>query len=121
VPAVAVNVAVVAPARTVTEAGTVRLALLLESETDVLEATADVIVTVQLEVPPEFNVVGAQPTLLRAGGVTTEMLPPVPLAETLLPLGAAADTFVTAMFTVPEAVADRVALTTATTPLAIAV
>jgi hypothetical protein len=51
VPAVAVNVFVVAPDATVTEAGTARSPLLLDSETATPPAGADDNVTVQVDTP----------------------------------------------------------------------
>jgi hypothetical protein len=48
------------------------------------------------------------------------MIPPVPLAETLLPSGEAATTPVTAIGTTPEAPLASVTLTTATVPFAMA-
>ncbi len=63
VPAVAVNVFVVAPAATVTEAGTVRRALLLDSETVTPPAgAADDSVTVQVDTPLLGRLVCVQPS-----------------------------------------------------------
>lgn len=124
VPAVAVKVAVVAPEATVTEAGTLTAALLLESDTTAPPVgAACVIVTVQVDVLPELTVAGLQPTLLRlvVEPPLTAILPPVPVAEMAAPLAAPAETLVTPMFTVPDAVPDRVTFTTATTPFAIVV
>lgn len=65
---VAVNCAVVAPELTVTLAGTVILALLLDNETvDPPEGAAAVNVTVQVEVPGAFTVPREQ---LRLDGCT---------------------------------------------------
>ena len=72
VPAVAVNVAVVLEDPTVTEAGTVSVAELLDSVT-VAPPVFD-IVTVQVEVAPEARVVGVQARLLRAAGAVSEMV-----------------------------------------------
>jgi hypothetical protein len=123
-PTVAVKVAVVAPEATVTEAGTLTAALLLESDTTAppLGAACD-IVTVHVDVLPELTVAGLQPTLLRlvVEPPLTAILPPVPVAEMPVPLAAPAETLVTPMFTVPDAVPERVTLTTATTPFPIAV
>ena len=71
VPAVAVNVFVVAPAGTVMEAGTVNMALLLDKLTlaPPVRAAPDN-VTVQVDVPPLPRLVGAQASELTvAGGV----------------------------------------------------
>lgn len=122
-PTVAVKLAVVAPEATVTDAGRLTAALLLESDTTAPPlGAACVIVTVHVDVLPELTVAGLQPTLLRlvVEPPLTAMLPPVPLAESPVPLAAPADTLVTPMFTVPDAVPDRVTFTTATTPFAIA-
>ena len=56
----AVNEALLCPAVTATLAGTVMLALLLESVTVAPEGTAAVNVTVQLDVPGAFTVAGEQ-------------------------------------------------------------
>ena len=65
VPEVAVNVAVVAPAATVTDAGTVTKALLLDSETAAPDAGAACDkVTVQLEVAPLPRIAGTHRTEL---------------------------------------------------------
>jgi hypothetical protein len=56
----AVNEALFWPAATATLAGTVMLALLLESVTVAPEGTAAVSVTVQLDVPGAFTVAGEQ-------------------------------------------------------------
>jgi hypothetical protein len=72
VPAVAVNVLVVAPAATVTEAGTVRSPLLLDSETAAppTGAAADM-VTVQVDVPPLPKLVSVQPSELSTTGAVS--------------------------------------------------
>jgi hypothetical protein len=59
----ATNEALLCPAITATLAGTVILALLLESATVAPDGTAAVNVTVQLEVPGAFTVDGEQPKL----------------------------------------------------------
>src|SRR5438552_3064017 len=66
VPAVAAKVTDERPLGTVTEAGTVRLALLLDNATVVLPAAAFVNTAVQVDRPPEFKVEGAQVNELRA-------------------------------------------------------
>ena len=116
---VAVNVAVVAPDATVTDAGTVTAPLLLDKETAApLPEAGCVRVTVQEDVLPELTAVGLQETLLKFVGMITLMLPPVPLAGIPAPFAPAALTLVTAIFTVPDALAESVAVTTATAPLA---
>src|SRR5690348_5728743 len=118
---VAVKAALVAPAVTVTEAGTLTAPLLLDRDTAAPPAgAACVSVTVHEDVPGALTVVGLHESLLRLVGPLTVMLPPVPVAETLAPFGATADTFVTAILTVPDAPPESVALTTATVPLAMA-
>jgi hypothetical protein len=82
VPAVAVKFAVVAPAATVTDAGTVSVPLLDESATDAPPVNAaDVNVTVQVKVPPDTTELGehVRPETTGAGGVTvTEAVFEVP-------------------------------------------
>ena len=81
VPAVAVKFAMVAPALTVTDAGTVRAALLEESPTEAPPArAADVSVTVQEEVAPDTAELGEQdkPETAGAGGVTVTVAVAVP-------------------------------------------
>jgi hypothetical protein len=66
---VAVKPAVVDPAETVTEAGTVTTALLLDNDTEAPPAGAgSVSVAVQEEVPGAFTAVGLQEMLVRLGG-----------------------------------------------------
>ena len=116
----AVKVAVVAPARTVTDAGTVAAPLLLDKDTVAPPPDAACVrVTVHEEVLPELTVVGLQDKLLRLVGPITETTPPVPVEEMLVPFAAVAETFVTAIFTLPAAPLESVAFTTATTPFAI--
>jgi hypothetical protein len=59
-PTVAVSETLLCPAPTATLAGTVMLALLLESVTVAPDGTAAVSVTVQLDVPGAFTVPGEQ-------------------------------------------------------------
>ena len=73
VPAVAVKFAVVAPAVTVTDAGTVRAALFEESPTDAPPVSAaELSVTVQEVVPLEATELGEhdRPETTGVGGVT---------------------------------------------------
>ncbi len=83
IPAVAVKLAVVAPAVTDTEAGTVSAALFEDNPTEAPPASAaEVSVTVQVEVAPEATGLGAHetPDTAGAGGVTvTEAVVEVPL------------------------------------------
>jgi len=66
---VAVKPAVVEPAETVTEAGTVTAALLLDNDTEAPPAGApSVSVAVQEEVPGAFTAAGLQEMLVRLGG-----------------------------------------------------
>ena len=118
---VTVNVAVVAPGATVTEAGTLTGALFLERDMSApAPEAACVMVTVHVDVLPEFTLAGLHDTLLRLAARITEMLPAVPVSETPVPSGAAAETFVTATFSVPVAPLARVTLTIATVPFAMA-
>jgi hypothetical protein len=70
-----VNVAVVAPARTVTLAGTVATAVLEEDSVTGVPATGamPVKVTVAVEVAPPMTVAGASATLEAAGCVTVRV------------------------------------------------
>ena len=70
VPAVAVKVAVVAAAATVTEAGTVRAALLLDKVTAVAADAVLLRVTVQVLEAPEPRLVGLQATEESTVGAT---------------------------------------------------
>ena len=80
--AVALNVAVVVPAPTVTDAGTVSAALLLASVTLAPPAgAAELKMTVQPEAAPPLRLTGLQVTDEMVG---TMMLPPVP--ETVSPV-----------------------------------
>ncbi len=72
-PAWAANAAVVAPERTVTDAGTVRAALLEDRFTAVPPTgAAEEMVTVQVELAPETTLVGehCRPVIVGSGGVT---------------------------------------------------
>lgn len=91
VPAVAVNVAFVAPAGTVTDAGTVISPLLLESVAAIPPVGAAWLrVTVHVEEPPVVSDEGLQLRLLMPTGRPTVMLPPVALAAMLVPVDDAA-------------------------------
>jgi len=73
VPAVALKFAVVAPAATVTDAGTVRAALFEESPTEAPpDRAAEVSVTVQVEAAPVITELGEhdRPETAGTGGVT---------------------------------------------------
>ena len=81
VTAVAVKFAVVAPAATVTDAGTVSAALFEESPTEAPPGkAADVSVTVQEEVAPDATEFGEhdKPEIAGAGGVTVTVAVAVP-------------------------------------------
>jgi hypothetical protein len=80
---VAVNVAVVLPATTVTEAGTVNAAALLDSVT-VAPPVFDT-VTVQVELPPDPRLAGAHVSAL-----TTVAVASVIVAVAVLPFSVAA-------------------------------
>lgn len=117
-PVVPVNPAVVAPADTVTEAGTVRATvLLLESDTVAPEPPAAWFkVTVQEVVPGALTVVGLQVRLLTVTGTGTVMLPPVLVRVRGVPAGEDATVLPTPMGMVPEADAAKVTFTTAAVP-----
>jgi hypothetical protein len=72
VPAVAVKTPLLAPEAIVTEAGTVRMPELLESETTVFALTALDIVTVQVDEPPLPRVLGWQVTDVNVNVETNE-------------------------------------------------
>ena len=116
-PAVAVNVPVVAPEATVTDAGTVNAPLLLDSETVTPAPPAGrVSVAVHEDVPGAFTEVGLQARVLRVAGTGTAIVPPAPLRLRAAPAGDAATVLVTPMGIVPDADADSVTLTTAAGP-----
>ncbi len=87
-PAWALNVAVLAPERTVTDAGTVRAGLLAERLTAIpLPEAAAEIVTVQVELAPEITVLGehCKPEMVTAGDVTvTTAVPEVPFSPAVM-------------------------------------
>jgi hypothetical protein len=87
VPAVAVKFAVVAPAATVTDAGTGRAALFEERLTEAPPVSAaDVSVTVQVVVAPDVTELGEQDRPDTAGGgvtVTVEVALPFRVAVTV--------------------------------------
>jgi len=115
VPAVAVNVAVVLEDPTVTEAGTVSVAALLDSAT-VAPPVFDT-VAVHVELAPEAKLVGEHVMELNDGEEDADpvMTPPAPVTEIAVPLTVAPKVFVTpiVVLATPEAM---VTLTTATTP-----
>jgi hypothetical protein len=84
VPAVAVKLAEVAPAGTVTEAGTDRAELLDESVTVAPPAGAACdSVTAQVEVPPEVTVVGVHcaASVVDPGATATDAVVELPLSD----------------------------------------
>src|SRR6267142_2672974 len=120
---VALNVAVVAAAATVTDAGTVSDVLVSESVTNAPPAgAAPVSVTVQVELLEGFNEAGAHDKEETVGSADPPpvTIPPVAATITAFPEGAAA----TPLFTpiaVRVAPAAMVRFTTATVPFAIVV
>ena len=83
VPAVAVKLVVVAPAPTVTEAGTPSAALLEDSPTEAPPVNAaEVNVTVQVDVAPDATEFGAHdtPETAGAGGVTVTVVVALPFS-----------------------------------------
>jgi hypothetical protein len=120
-PAVAVKVAVVAPAATVTEAGVVKAALLSESVTTEPPAgAARDKVTVQVELEPEATLAGEHCSFEIVGrAVWTAMVPPVPETAKAVPSASAPTGLPSDRGTVKLLVAESVIVTTATTPLLI--
>jgi hypothetical protein len=117
VPAVAVKLPVVEPAATVTEAGTVKDALLSDTATEVLAAGAADNVTVQVDVAPDAIVTGEHCSLETVGETDVVEIPPlVPDAVTATPPGETAITLDIGIDTLALAVAARVTLMVAITP-----
>jgi hypothetical protein len=96
VTAVALNVPVVLPAATVTETGTVRFAVLLDTETRLPPAGAAALrVTAQVAAAPDGTEVGlhVSPLMLTTDGVTlTEVILDVPLAAAVTVISVVAET-----------------------------
>jgi len=120
VPAVTVNVAVVAFAATVTDVGVVKSELLSESVTTVPPVgAAELNITVHVLVPLELSVVGVQDTETSDGAVVVEpiIVPPVVETDIALPAADAAVLLPTAIEVelTPDAI---VTFTDATTPFA---
>jgi hypothetical protein len=112
--AVALKVAVVDAAGTVTEAGTVREVLLLESAT--VEPAVPLRVSVQtLELPGPSDV-GVHVRAVIFKGATTEIEPPVAVTEIPVPPGDAPMVLITPIAAVPVT-DDIVTETAATMPL----
>src|ERR1039457_1760963 len=116
VPAVAVKVAVVDPAATATDPGTVSAAVLLDSAT--VPPPAFVSVTVQLLMPPLPSVAGVQLKPAKVGGAGAVTVPPVPLMDSACPSSVAPCALVTPMVVLATPAAI-VTVTTATTPFCI--
>jgi hypothetical protein len=124
VPAVAMKVALVAPAESVTEAGTVRLALLSDSVTAAPSVGAAFDrVTVQLAVAPETTDVGEHCNVEIVGDDVelTVMTPPAPETDATAPSGRTPKALVTGRDTELPLVELSVAVITATTPFPITV
>lgn len=120
VPALAVKAAVVAPAATVTDAGTLNALLLDERLTTVppLGAASDSVI-VQVEDEADSKLAGLHCSAETVG--RTLIVPPVPVISASYPLGKAPYTLLNAReSSVLLLLADRFAVTTATTPLPIA-
>ena len=119
VPAVAVKVPVVAPAATVTDAGTVSAALFPDSVTAAPLAAACDSVTVHVVLPLEEIELGEHCSAVTVGD--TLMVPPVPATPAKVPSGIVPIVLLIAIgATALPPVAGSVAVTTATTPLPIA-
>jgi hypothetical protein len=120
VPAVAWKVAVVAPAVTATDGGTVKLVLLSDRLTNAppLGAGSDS-ATVQVDDALDATVVGVHASVETLG--MTVIVPPVPTKSASVPFGKAPTTLLmVSVSSVLPLVGTRVAFTTATTPLPIA-
>src|ERR1035441_3619863 len=104
VPAVAVKFAVVDPAATVTDPGTVSAAVLLDSDT--VPPPVFVSVTMQLLVPPLLSVDGVQLKPAKVGSAGAVTVPPVPLMVSAYPFTVAPSALVTPMvvFATPAAI-----------------
>lgn len=116
-PAVAVNVADVAPADTVTDPGTVSALLLEESVTVAFPLGAGAeSVTVQVDLVPAASVVGEHCSLRPADRTVT--VPPVPPTVVALPLGKAPKSPVMEIGTeVPALAVPKLTVAVATVPL----
>ena len=117
----AVNVAVVLPDPTVTEAGTVSAVALSDRETTAPPAGAAAFSeTVHVDDPPVPRDAGAQLSALRVGGAAAVTVPPTPLMGNEVPPAVTPNVFVTliVVLATPDAV---VTLTTAATPFCITV
>ena len=122
VPAVALNVFVVSPAPTVTEAGTVRPELFEATATaDPPDGAACDNVTVHVEVAAESRLVGEhcnEETVGRVDGVTVTT-PPVPEIDAAFPSGRDPSRLLIGIGTELLLIGVRFTVTTATTPLPI--
>lgn len=117
VPAAAVNEALVDPAATFTEEGIDNNPLLLDRETAAPPLGAAWLSdTVQLEAAPEPSDVGLQLSELTTVRLFTVIVPPVPVIERDVPEGEDATVLLIFKGMLPAAVADNVAVTTATVP-----
>jgi hypothetical protein len=119
--AVAVNVAELAPAGTVTDGGVVRLALLLDSATLAVAGAAPVRVTVHDEEPGAVMETGAHETPLSAAeDAMAVIVPPFPVIGSAEPSAKAPSVLITPTF-VLVSVDEAANVTVATTPFEIAV
>jgi hypothetical protein len=121
VPAVTLNVAVVAAAATVTDAGTLRRELVLVSATAAPPAgAAPLRVTVQVELAPEVRLAGEHCKPETVGRpAATVMTSFVPETATPFPFASDPTRLPSARGTDELLVAERVTVTTATTPVPI--
>jgi len=111
-PAVAINVAELAPAGTVTDDGTVSRVLLSDKATAVFAEAIWLTPTVHVVDAPEVTDPGLQLIEVTVSGTTTVMVPPVPLIDIGAPEGAAAITLVMPIVA-DDAVEATVAVTVA--------
>jgi len=123
VPAFAVKLAVVAPAATVTEAGTVSAVVLLSERLTTVPPLGAVVesVTVQVDVDPDVTLAGAQLSVDAEMRETTLIAPPVPETLREVPFAKTPITLLIGKLSrLSGPVGESVAEITATTPLPMA-
>ena len=114
-PAVAMKVAELAPAGTVTDAGIVSRALLSDSATVAPEEAVWFKLTVQVVEAPEATVTGLQLKNVKLSGTTVVIVPPVAVMASALADWVAPNALAMPIY-VAVVLGEIVAVTTATTP-----